>query len=225
MRRRNFFKLSILVVFIVSIVGGASAYHEYVYTFDDAHTAGCHNGNANDGESALGSLVITLTPNGTLEPYQAFEISVVILNFTELDNSAYENRTTMGISKDYGDNAAFFRGVSNKSFSRRVKVDQWGSDLSPTTFGAVAPANPGTYDLVIVAIAAMNQTTESAYNFTFAKGTISVTVVAPSNGGGGETAPGPTISGGIFGITFGIVVGISAIVMLQMRKRMRKKDI
>ncbi|KKN00788.1 hypothetical protein LCGC14_1134370 [marine sediment metagenome] len=218
MRRKNFLKLSILAVLVISIAGGVSAYHEYVYTFDETHTSGCHN-NGNDGESAGGSLHVTATPSGNLEPYQAFEITVDILNFTELDASTYENRTTIGISKDMGDNAAFFRGVSNKSFSRRIKVDENG-DKAGTTFGVVAPATPGNYDLVVVAIAAMNQSTASGYNFTFAQGTLAITVVAPSTGGASAT-----ISGGIFGITFGIVVGISTLVLLQMRKRIRKKDI
>ncbi|HEC37433.1 hypothetical protein LCGC14_1865020 [marine sediment metagenome] len=222
MRRRNFFKLSILAVFIISIVGGASAYHEYVYTIDDTHTANCHAGGDPADESTIGKLNVTLTPSGDLEPYQAFSVAVIILNFTELDNSAYQNRTTIGFSKDLGDNAAFFRGVSNKSFSRRVSVDKFGSDTSPTTFGAVAPATPGTYDLVLIAVAAMNQTDESGYNITFAKGTVSVTVVAADIGG---SASDPTISGGIFGITIGIVVAISTIAILQVKKRMRKKDI
>lgn len=222
MKKTNFFKLSILAVLLVSIIGGASAYHEYIYTFDgDTHSAGCHNGGANDGESAIGNLTITLTPSGTLETLEAFTIDVVINNFTELDNSAYENRTTIGISKEFGDNAAFLRGVSNKSLSRRTKVDKYGSDLTPTTLGAVAPQTAGVYELVITAVAAMNQSTEAAYNFTFAKGSISVTVVAPS----GPAAAGPTISGGILVITIGVAVGITTIVLLQKKKRMRKKDI
>jgi len=218
MRRRNFFKLSILVLLFVSIIGGASAYHEYVYTFEDGHNAyGCHNGNANNGESVIGNLTITLTPSGDLETLEAFTIEVVINNFTELDNSAYQNRTTIGISKDLGNNSAFLRGVSDRSFSRKVKVDANGSDLTPTVLGLVAPETPGTYDLVITAVAAMNQSEASGYNFTFAKGTISVTVNAPSTGG--------SISGGIFGITLGVVIGITTIAMFKMKKRMRKKKI
>ena len=217
MRRRNFFKISILVLLFVSIIGGASAYHEYIYTFDDSHSSGCHNGGANDGESQDGLLQITLTPSGPLDTLEAFTVSVIIINFTELDNSAYQNETTIGISKDLGNNSAFLRDVSDKSFSRRVKVDANGSDLTPTVLGLVAPEAPGTYDLVITAVAAMNHSDASAYNFTFAKGTISVIVNAPSTGG--------SISGGIFGITLGVVIGITTIAMFKMKKRMRKKKI
>ncbi len=217
MRRRNFLKLAILAILLVSIVGGASAYHEYVYTFDYNHTAGCHNGNANDGESAIGNLTITLTPSGSLETLKAFTISVIINNFTELDNSAYQNRTTIGISKDLGNNSAFLRSVSDKSFSRRVKVDEYGSDLTPTELGAIAPETPGTYLLVITAVAAMNQSDESAYNFTFAKGSISVTVVAASTGG--------SISGGLLTIIIGSTFAVSAVLILRMRKKFRKKEL
>jgi len=221
MRRRNFFKLSILVLLFVSIIGGASAYHEYVYTFEDGHNAyGCHNGNANNGESVIGNLTITLTPSGDLETLEAFTIEVVINNFTELDNSAYQNRTTIGISKDLGNNSAFLRDVSDKSFSRRVEVDEYGSRSAPTTLGAIAPETPGVYELVITAVAAMNQSDESSYNFTFAQGTLMVTVVAPA----GPAAAG-SISGGIFGITLGVVIGITTIAMFKMKKRMRKKKI
>ncbi len=221
MRRRNILKLSIIAILLVSVIGGASAYHEYIYTFEEDHTAGCHNGNANNGESVIGNLTITITPSGSLETLQAFTIDVVINNFTELDNSAYENRTTIGISKDLGDNAAFLRGVSNKSFSRRTKVDKYGSDLTPTTLDAVAPQTAGVYELVITAVAAMNQSDESGYNFTFAKGSISVTVVAPT---GPAAAPG-TISGGILTIILGSVFTVSTVIILKMRKRFRKKEL
>ncbi|MBY8991247.1 MAG: hypothetical protein KGD58_10880 [Candidatus Lokiarchaeota archaeon] len=218
MRRNKIYIFTILTVFFVSIIGGASAYHEYIYTFDYSHTAGCHNGNANDGESSTGNLTITLTPSGTLETLQAFTISVFIHNFTELDNSAYQNRTTIGISKDLGNNSAFLRDVSDVSFSRRVKVDQYGSDLTPTVLGAIAPETPGTYELVITAVAAMNQSDASAYNFTFAKGTISVTVVASTGGGG-------TISGGLLTIIIGSTFAVSTVLIVTMRKRINKREL
>ncbi len=221
MRRKNFFKLSILAVLVISIAGGASAYHEYIYTYDDSHTSGCHAGDyANDGESQGAWLDITITPSGDLETLEAFTITVVVQNFTALDNSAYQNRTTIGISKDFGDNADFLRSVSDKSLTRRIEVDAngWANDShGAITLGAIAPKTAGTYDLVITAVAAMNQSTALGYNFTYAKGTVTLNVVAASTGG--------SISGGIIGITVGIVVAISTIAMLQMRKRMRKKDI
>lgn len=220
MRRKKIFTLSILAVLFVSVIGGASAYHEYIYTFEDDHTASCHGGDWSMLGESYGNLTVTLTPSGDLETLEAFTISVVINNFTELDNSAYQNRTTIGISSDLGNNSVFLRSVSDKSFSRRVKVDANGDDLTPTTLGAIAPETPGTYELVITAVAAMNQSTEAPYNFTFAKGSLMVNVVAPA----GPAAAG-SISGGIIGITLSVVVGVTTIVLLQMRKRIRKRNI
>ena len=219
MRRKNFIKLSILAVLVISIAGGASAYHELIYEFDATHTQ-CHG--VNDGESQDGLITMVLTPGGSLETLEAFTITFEVHNFTELDNGAYQNRTTVGLSKEFGDNAEFLRGVSDVSFMRRVHVDEngFGNEThsgDPLTLDAVAPKTAGIYNLTLIAVAGMNQTDEKDYNFTFAQGSIMVTVVAASTGG--------SISGGIIGITVGIVVAISTIVMLQMRKRMRKKDI
>jgi hypothetical protein len=217
MKRRNLLKLSILAVLLISIVGSASAYHEYIYTFDGATHGACHGTPL--GEST-GNLTVTLSPGTTLDPLEVFTISVVINNFTELDNSAYQNRTTIGISKDLGDNAEFLRSVSNKSFSRRVKVDEYGSDLTPTTLGAIAPETPGTYELVITAVAAINQSTANAYNITFAQGSVTVTVVAPSG-----PAAAATISGGILTVIVGSTLTVSTILILRMRKKVRKRDL
>jgi len=220
MKKTKLISLIVLSALVFGILGSSAfAYHEYIYTFDgDSHTGGCHAGSTNDGESVTGSLDVTITPSGNLEPLQVFTISVAIDSFTELDNSAYQNRTTIGISKEFGDNSAFLRGVENKSFSRRIKVDADGNLLTPTELGAIAPETPGEYTLVIVAIAAMNQSTEAGYNFIFAQGSVTVTVAAPANGGGG----GPTIAGDILLITVGSAFVVTMVVVIKKKHKIKK---
>jgi hypothetical protein len=104
--------------------------------------------------------------------------------------------------------------------NRGEQVDAYGSyDPGDTDniFEIFAPMEAGTFDLVAVAMSAMNQTDESAYNITYVQDSIQITVVGGTGGG--------SISGGLLAVIIGSTFAVSTILLVKMRKRLRIKKI
>ncbi|MFW9825376.1 MAG: hypothetical protein ACFFE4_20715 [Candidatus Thorarchaeota archaeon] len=224
MRKTKILSLIIFSTILFGTIGGVVAYQEYIYRWINDGAGGTHgacHGSANTKASVNGTLVLTVNETGNLSPGQAFTIEVDILNFTEANLSPYDGRVTIGVPGYQGDNAKFTSALSHQTLNRREQVDSYGSyDPGNTNnvFELFAPKTAGTYDLVAVAIAAVNQTDASAYNITFVQDSVQITVVGTSGGGG-------TISGGLLVIIVGSVFTITTILVVSMRKIIRKKEL
>lgn len=209
----------------MGIIGGAVGYQEYIYRWINNGAGGTHgacHGSANTKASVNGTLVLSINVTGNLSPLQHFTLEVDVLNFTEANLNPYEGRFTLGVPGYQGDNAKFTSSLADQTLNRREQVDVWGSyDPSDddNKFKLRAPTQAGTYDLVAVAIAAVNQTDSSAYNITYVQGLIQITVV----GSIGSTPA--TISGGILVIIVGSSLAVSIVLIFSVRMRMRKKEL
>lgn len=203
----------------MGIIGVAAGYQEYLYRWINDGAGGTHgacHGSPNTKASVNGTLVLSVNVTGDLSPLQPFTLEVDILNFTEANLNPYEGRFTLGVPGYQGDNAKFTSSLSHQTLNRRESVDAWGSynpDDDDNKFILHAPTQAGTYDLVAVAIAGMNQTDYSPYNLTYVQGSVQITVVGSLGTDGG------TISGGILTVIIGSTVAASAIIIVRVRKR------
>lgn len=181
----------VLLIFGVILFGSISTafgYHEYIYRWDtvDTTSVGCHSDVI---ESETGSMDLILNYTGTLEPRQAFNVTVWVLNFTEATQAPYDNRTTLGIPGLMEDNEKFVIPIDKQQINRRESVDEWGSlkensrHPEENHFILLAPAEAGTYTLGVLAMSGMNQTDAEDYEIIYVEGTVTITVVAP------ETTP------------------------------------
>ncbi len=237
MMKKKIFVFSITALLFMGVIFSANAYHEYITTWEGP--AHLHCGHDESNESVLGSLVLTVNETGSLEPYQMFEITIEVLNFTEVTVDPYYNRTMIGIPGvgEEGvvmDNHLFSSPLGEHILNRREEVDRWGSyDESTATrsdtdclFKLLAPGKAGTYTLMALAIAAVNQSGDFAdtvehadMNITYIEETVTITVVAA--GGAGA----PSISGGLLTVIIGSTFAASTILILSIRKKVRKKEL
>jgi len=211
MMKKKIFVFSISLFLFLGVIVSANAYHEYITTWEGpAHE---HCGHDASNPSVTGSLVLTVNETGTLEPYQVFEITIEVLNFTEALEDPYHGKIMIGIPGvgEEGvdiDNHLFSSPLGEHILNRRESIDDWGSyDESMGTrsdtdclFKLLAPNKAGTYTLMALAIAAVNQsgvfadTVEHAdMNITYIEETVTIVVVAApeiDDGGNGGTIPG-----------------------------------
>ncbi len=214
MMKKKIFVFSISLFLFLGVIISANAYQEYITTWEGpAHE---HCGHDASTPSADGTLVLTLSETGNLEPYQEFNVSLAVSNFTEALEEPFNGKVLLAIPGVGAegvviDNHLFSSPLGIHTLNRREDVDIWGSINEDTkltsrgnpspmdaTFTLLAPGEAGTYTLMGLAICGVNQSSaylgsveDSEVNITYVEGTITVTVVAaPENGGGGGTIPG-----------------------------------
>jgi hypothetical protein len=106
--------------------------------------------------------------------------------------------------------------------NRGEQVDVYGSynpNDNDNKFDLVAPSKAGTYTLVALAIAGMNQTDASAYNLTYIEDSIQITVEGSSPVDAG-TIPGASLT-----IIIGSITAVSASLIFIIRKRTKKSGL
>ena len=236
MMKKKLFVFSISLFLFLGVIISANAYHEYITTWEGPLHEHC--GHDASTPSVLGTLELEINETGNLEPYQAFELTISVLNFTESLLDPYYGRIMIGVPGvgELGidiDNHLFYSPLGGHILNRRESVDDWGSyDESTgtrgdddTIFTLLAPGVAGTFDLMALAIAGVNQSGDFAdtvehadMNITYIEEIIEITVVAPTNGGGD---PGPSIPGPITIITLGSVGVAVLAVVLTVRRRKR----
>ena len=170
----------------------------------------------------MGSLILSINVTGDLSQLQHFTLEVDILNFTEANLDPYDGRVTIGVPGHQGDNALFTSSLASQTLNRRESVDIYGSynpSDNDNKFDLVAPSEAGTYTLVALAIAGMNQTEISAYNLTYVQDSIQITVEGPTPSDAG------TIMGANLTIIIGSILAVSTGSILIIRKRMKKRGL
>ncbi|MFW9950594.1 MAG: hypothetical protein ACFFKA_10790 [Candidatus Thorarchaeota archaeon] len=225
MKKTKILSLAIFLTLLVGITGATMGYQEYFYRWKDDGEGGSHDschGVNNNRESVMGSLVLTINVTGNLSPLQHFTLEIDILNFTEANEAQYEGRVTIGVPGHQGDNALFTSSLASQTLNRRESVDTYGSynpGDNDNKFDLVAPNQAGTYTLVALAIAGMNQSTLSAYNLTYVQDSIQITVEGstPSDGG--------TIFGANLIIVIGSILAVSTSVIFIVRRRIKRSGL
>lgn len=235
MMKKKICVLAISLFLFMGVIISANAYHEYITTWEGpAHE---HCGHDASTPSENGTLVLTVNETGNLEPYQVFELTIEVLNFTEALEDPYYGRIMIGVPGlgEEGvdiDNHLFSSPLGEHSLNRREAVDDWGSyDESMGTrsdedclFRLLAPDKAGTYTLMGLAIAAVNQSGDFAdtvehadMNITYIEETVTITVVASAENGGGGTS---TIPGFITVVMLSSIgATVLAVVLFVRRKR------
>ena len=220
MKKTKILSLTIFLTLLIGITGATLGYQEYFYRWVEGTThGGCHGG-ANTKESVTGTLVLSINVTGDLSPSQHFTLEVDILNFTEANLDPYDGRFTVGVPGHQGDNALFASSLASQTLNRKESVDIYGSydpGDNDNKFDLIAPSEAGTYTLVALVIAGMNQTDISAYNLTYVQDSIEITVAGsptPTNGG--------TINGANLTIVIGSILAVSTSLILIKRKRMKR---
>ncbi|HEC40256.1 MAG TPA: hypothetical protein ENI29_18600 [bacterium] len=194
-------------------------------------------------------MTLSLSVAGDLEPYQLFNVSLDVKNFTEALVDPFYGKIMLGIPGvgEEGvsmDNHLFSTPLGEHVLNRREEVDEWGSINEDTkltsrgnpsphdvTFELLAPGKAGNYTLMGLAICGVNQSgdfagsVESAeVNITYIEGTIDIEVVGPAvNGGDGDA--GGAISGGLLTVVIGSTFAASTILVLSIRKKVRKREL
>jgi hypothetical protein len=223
LRKTKVISLIVFLTILLGSLGGVVAYQEYIYRWINNGAGGTHGAchhSADTKMSVNGTLVLTINETGSLSPGQAFTLEIDILNFTEANLAPYDGRVSIGLPGYQGDNAKFMLSLDHQTMNRGEQVDSYGSyDPGDTDniFTLFAPKEAGTFTLFAVAMAAMNQTDESAYNITYVQDSVQITVV-------GGTGAGP-ISGGLLAIIIGSTFAVSIILVIKLRKRIQKREL
>lgn len=225
MKKTKILSLAIFLTVLVGITGATMGYQEYFYRWINDGAGGTHggcHGGANTKVSVMGTLVLSVNVSGNLSPLQHFTLEVDILNFTEATLAPYNNKVTVGVPGHQGDNALFTSSLASQTMNRGETVDSYGSynpGDNDNKFNLVAPNKAGTYTLVALAIAGMNQTSFSAYNLTYVQDSIQITVEGPTPSDGG------TIMGANLVIIVGSILAVSTVSIVIIRKRMKKSGL
>lgn len=231
MMKKKVFVFLISALLFMGVIYSVSAYHEYIKTWEGPqHT---HCGHDESNASVLGSLVLSINETGDLAPYQVFELEIDVLNFTESLGDPFYGRIMVGVPGVGAegvdiDNDKFSLPLGTQRFNRRESVDAYGSyDPGDTdnVFTLLAPSVAGTYDLMGLAIAGVNQSSSFAdtvehaeVNITYIEGTIQITVVGVAPGGdGGGSIPGF--------ITLALLSSIGVTVLVVVLTVRRKKRV
>ena len=203
MIKKKIFVISITALLFMGVIYYVDAYHEYIKTWEGPQHEHC--GHDASTPSAIGTLVLSLNETGDLAPYQAFELEVDVLNFTESLGDPFYGRIMVGVPGVGAlgvdiDNHMFALPLGEQRFNRRESVDAHGSyDPGDTDniFTLLAPRVAGTYDLMALAICGVNQSSAFAdtvehaeVNITYIEGVIQVTVVGGGGGTGDQAIPG-----------------------------------
>ncbi len=223
----------ILSLFLIGIIGGTFAYRGYINKFEGAGHGGCHGG-SNTEAAAAGVVTYTIAPGGNLETDEDFVLTVAVDGFMEPyeETDSYNTNILVGLSGLLGNNSKFMRNLDGAIFwTGKVDVNgdadeylsygQSPGEGVPFEFDLIAPSEAATYTLVVSVIAAANHTGGShgaypPFNITYINTEITITVVAPSGGGG-------TIPGGILAITIGSVFVVTTIIVLKKKNILKKK--
>jgi len=225
LKKTKILSLTIFLTLLMGITGAAMGYQEYFSRWINDGTGGTHggcHGGANTKESVMGSLTLSINVTGDLSPLQHFTLEVDILNFTEANLDPYDGRVTIGVPGHQGDNALFTSSLASQTLNRRESVDIYGSynpSDNDNKFDLVAPNEAGTYTLLALAIAGMNQTDISAYNLTYVQDSIQITVEGPTPSDAG------TIMGANLTIIIGSILAVSTGSIFIIRKRMKKRGL
>ena len=225
MKKTKILSLLIFITLFAGIIGAALGYQEYLYRWKDDGDGGTHggcHGSANTIASTNGTFVLSINETGTLAPLQHFTLEVDILNFTEANLTPYNGRITLGVPGYEGDNALFTSSLGSQTLNRGEQVDVYGSynpNDNDNKFDLVAPSKAGTYTLVALAIAGMNQTDKSAYNLTYVVDSVQITVEGSSPVDAG-TIPGASLT-----IIIGSITVVSASLIFIMKKRSKKSGL
>ncbi|MHA1986438.1 MAG: hypothetical protein ACW98D_07360 [Promethearchaeota archaeon] len=227
MMRKKIFVLTITALLFMGVIFSVNGYHEYIKTWEGPqHT---HCGHDASTPSVLGSLVLSINETGNLSPYQAFELEIDVLNFTESLGDPFYGRIMVGVPGVGAlgvviDNARFALPLGEQRFNRRESVDAYGSyDPGDTDniFTLLAPGVAGTYDLMGLAIAGVNQsslfadTVEHAeVNISYIEEIIQITVV-------GTPPVGDSIPGFITLVLLSSVGTTVLVVVLTVRRKKR----
>jgi len=202
MMKKKLFVISITALLFMGIIYSVNGYHELIKTWEGvAHE---HCGHDASTPSAIGTLELSINESGDLEPYQAFVLTIVVKNFTEAIGDPYYGRIMIGVPGVAADavvmdNHLFSLPLGSPRFSRRRSVDSYGSyntSGSSNKFTLLAPGVAGTFDLMGLALAGVNQSGDFAapvndaeMNITYIEETISITVVGTPPGTG-DSIPG-----------------------------------
>ena len=221
MKKTKILSLTIFLTLLIGITGATVGYQEYFYRWIEGGThGGCHH-SADTEASVLGTLVLSINETGDLSPLQHFTLEIDVLNFTEANQAQYDGRITVGVPGNVSDNALFTSSLASQTLNRRESVDAYGS-YNPSNnnnkFDLIAPSAAGTYTLVCLAIAAVNQSEASAFNITYVENSIQITVVGP-------TPPDSVIPGANLPIIIGSIAAVSASLIVIIRKRMKKSRV
>ncbi len=234
---KKLISLTLLAILAIGSLASVYAYQEYITTWEGvAHE---HCGHDASTPSEDGSLVLTLSETGNLEPYQIFNVSLSVSNFTEALEEPYGGYVMLGIpglaaDDVVMDNDKFSSPLGIHILNRRESLDTWGSINEDTklesrgnpspmdcTFTLLAPGEAGTYTLMGLAIAGVNQSTDFAdtvehaeVDIIYVEGTITIKVVG-SAGGSDDAIPGfiTIVLMGSIGVT------ILAVVLVVRRKK------
>ena len=235
MMKKKIFVLSITALLFMGVIFSANAYHEYITTWEGPLHEHC--GHDASTPSAIGTLVLAVNETGNLEPYQVFTLQISVLNFTEALLDPYYGKIMIGVPGvgEEGvviDNHLFSSPLGTHILNRRESVDDWGSydeddgtrADDDTIFTLLAPGEAGTYTLMGLAIAGVNQSGDFAdtvehadMNITYIEGTTTITVVAPDGGGDGGT-----IAGDILLITVSSAFVVTIVVVVKKKNKMKK---
>ncbi len=240
MKNKKIFVFSITALLFLGVMFTANAYHEYISTWEGpAHV---HCDHFASTESVNASLTLTLSETGDLEPFQAFNVSLALLNFTEALVDPYYGRVMFGIpGEGAADNVEFSAPLGIQTLHRRKSVDAWGSYNEDSvleshgsitnmdcTFTLLAPGVAGNYTIMGLAIVGVNQSGDFAdtvehaeMNITYVEGTVDIEVVGPAVNGG----DGGAISGGLLTVVIGSTFAASTILVLSIRKKLRKREL
>jgi len=222
LKKTKILSLAIFLTLLIGITGATLGYQEYFSRWINDGAGGTHggcHGGANTNPSITGTLVLSVNVTGTLSPLQHFTLEVDILNFTEANLDPYAGRVTVGVPGHQGDNALFTSSLGSQTLNRGENVDVYGSynpGDNDNKFDLVAPSGAGTYTLVALAIAGMNQTDASAYNLTYVQDSIQITVVGPTPSGA------DTIFGANLAVIIGSILAVSTGTFFMIRKRMKR---
>ena len=181
-----------------------------------------------------------------------FTLTFVIRGFTEVieypvghpnydpDTEGRDNETMVGISGGMGDNADFMRDANTADMLHGVELNETGDaddtggySAAPLALTLRAPFAGGNYEVVISAVAGLNHSNGQATNFTYALGSIILTVYTSAPAGvistsgddddDDDDAEG-AISGYILIITLATIFSISAVLLLRMKKLIKNKS-
>ena len=204
-------------------------------------------------ESSTGYVNVTHIDPVKITVGMEFTVYFSLRNFTEIieypyGNADYDpalvgrnNETCIGISGDMGDNIDFMRDADTTPMYHGVEVDEdgnvyesgHGQNKDPLSLTLRAPFAGGNYELVVSAVAGLNHSSKYACNFTYALGSIILTVYTSAPAGvistsgddddDDDDAEG-AISGYILIITMATIFSISAVLILRMKKLMKNKS-
>ncbi|MFX1277930.1 MAG: hypothetical protein ACFFA3_00835 [Promethearchaeota archaeon] len=217
--KKKFLRLSIILFFVLAIVGTVSAWPGYLIEWEETDHGSCHAGTYTESS---GTLSATVSPaNATtavVDPGTRFNVTLDITGFTDAANK----HVLVGISGQLGDNHNFFFGTHDymgelQATAFEVGLDASGNANNTVTLIVYAPTKGGKHTLTIVAVEG-GESFGTVQSFNYLKTEITVTVKSTAGG----DIPGFEL---IFIFGSGLLTLIPLIlIILRKRKRLRGVD-